>query len=482
MATGMNFKRFTRRVLNGCRRRLVMLQSRFSRRPIVPPPNRALKWLRGNCLSERRPGGQSGDPNVCPEVDGALISTLLAYGEKDLAVELVRRLLSVQHDDGRFVGPDESQDSVFNTSVALGGLLAVGALEPRPTDAARRAADYLVNRMADASTEPPPLHALPPLVDAAERLSCPSYAEAAGRCLDYYADQPDLVRLGGPTGLLVGRLDALLKLDRRDLAEPLIAKLRSLQRADGLSRVRPAELAQLALCWYRIGDWEPADRAMAWLDAHQRPDGRFRDTEAEWAAKYYLDAHRHRVTQFFGRHAHEFPDEVSIDDGRVAAIAASVQPGHRVVEVGCGKGRFLKAILARQPDVRGTGVDPSEGISRHLPREIEAVAGTLESIPLPDDAFDVAFSVEAIEHSANPERAVEEMIRVVRPGGRVIIIDKQRAQWGRLDCPPWEHWPPIDWLTDRLRLGCDDVSAKPVPYDNNPADGLMVAWQGRKLA
>ena len=482
MAAGISFKRLTGRLLHGCRRRVVMLQSRWSRRPIVPPPNRALEWLRDNCLSERRAGGQSGDPNACPEVAGALVPTLLAYGEKDLAVELARRLLSVQRDDGGFSGWAESQDSAFSTGVALGGLLAVGQLEPRATDAARHAADYLVNRMADASTETAPLHALPPLVDAAERLSCPRYAEAARRCLDYHAGRPDLVRLGGPTRLLVGQLDALLELDRRDLAEPVLAELRSFQLPDGASRLRPDGLAHLALCWYRLGWWEPADLAMTWLDAHQRPDGHFCDTEARSAAKFYLDAHRHRVSQFFGRHADEFPDEVSIDDGRVLAIAASVQPGHRVVEVGCGKGRFLTAILARQPDVRCTGVDPSEGLSRHLPPEVRAVAGTLESIPLPDDAFDVAFSVEAIEHSANPKRAVEEMTRVVRPGGRVIIIDKQRAQWGRLDCPPWEHWPPIDWLADHLRRGCDEVSARPVPYDNNPADGLMIAWQGRKLA
>jgi malonyl-CoA O-methyltransferase len=329
------------------------------------------------------------------------------------------------------------------------------------------------------------------LVDAARKLACPRYAEAAGHCLDYYAGHPDLLRLDGSNQMLIGRLDALLELDRRDLAERALARLQSSQRRSRVSPLRVAGLARLALCWYRI-DWpEPADRDMAWLDSHQQADGRFcgpktlflapqSTVEAELAAKFYLDAHRHRVAQFFGRHADRFPDEVSLDDGRVLLLAAAVQPGQRVVEVGCGKGRFLAALLARQPDVHCTGVDPSPGISRHLPPEIESVAGTLESIPLRDDAYDAAFSVEAIQHSANPERAVEELIRIVRPGGRVIIIDKQRSHWGRLDCLPWEHWPQIDWLTDRLRQGCEQVSAQPVPHDNHPADGLVVAWQARK--
>ena len=87
---------------------MVMFHSRFSRRPTVPPPNRALIWLRDNCLLQR-------------PVDGALVRTLLAYGEKDLAVELVGRLLSVQHDDGRFDAPNESKDTAIGTGAAAVG-------------------------------------------------------------------------------------------------------------------------------------------------------------------------------------------------------------------------------------------------------------------------------------------------------------------------------------------------------------------------
>ena len=75
MAADTILKRLAGRILRGCRRRMVMLHSRFSRRPIVPPPNRVLDWLRDNCLPQH-------------PVDGALVETLLAYGEKDLAVEL----------------------------------------------------------------------------------------------------------------------------------------------------------------------------------------------------------------------------------------------------------------------------------------------------------------------------------------------------------------------------------------------------------
>jgi len=89
--------------------------------------------------------------------------------------------------------------------------------------------------------------------------------------------------------------------------------------------------------------------------------------------------------------------------------------------------------------------------------------------------------VEAIEHSANLEAAVSELIRITRRGGSIIIIDKHFAQWGRLECPPWERWPDKDWLRQLLQTGCDQVTAIPISYDSLPAsDGLMYCWHGRK--
>jgi ubiquinone/menaquinone biosynthesis C-methylase UbiE len=196
--------------------------------------------------------------------------------------------------------------------------------------------------------------------------------------------------------------------------------------------------------------------------------------------KYYLDAHRLRVLSFFERTVGDYPAEISPADGRAQAILEIVRPGDRVAEVGCGKGRFLRLINEQIPGVRSTGIDPSPAMLAAAPQGIERVLGSLESIPCPDASFDVVFSVEAIEHAANPEAAVEEMVRVVRPGGWVVVIDKQQSQWGRLACPPWERWPESDRLRRLMNKGCDQVDCVPVSYDGQPADGLLVAWRGRR--
>jgi ubiquinone/menaquinone biosynthesis C-methylase UbiE len=206
----------------------------------------------------------------------------------------------------------------------------------------------------------------------------------------------------------------------------------------------------------------------------------FSDVELSWAAKFYLDANYMRVLSFMERNVHIFPTKIDPEDGRAQSILEVVRPGDRVIEVGCGKARFLKLVRQFYPETRCTGVDISPALLAEVPEGIEKLEGSLERVPCPDDSFDVVFSVEAIEHSSNPTTAIAEMIRIARPGSWVIVIDKQRTHWGRLECLPWEHWPDAGELKRLLNRGCDDVTCEPVNYDGHPADGLMLVWKGRK--
>lgn len=472
-------------------------------------PARALKWIRAH---ESPTGGirvHSGHADAYPEVTGYLIPTLLQCGERELASRLVRWLLCIQRADGSYTSW-HGVPYIFDTGQVLRGLLAAANLVPQALEAARRAADYLCGRMVEggrggwgnrysgAIPESVHLYVLPPLLQAAEILEKPGYREAAERCLEYYCGHKDALQISTLTHFLGYELEALIDLGRADLAMPILNTLREQQAADGSVRAADGArwvcapgLAQLAVCWYKIGQWEPADEALAWLEAHQQPSGGFLgsygpgasyfpDVEVPWAAKFYLDAHLLRVKSFFERNAHIFPSSVSRDDGRAQAILSVIKPKDRVLEVGCGKGRFLKVVREVYPETECTGVDISPALLAHLPADIQALPGSLECIPCPDNDFDVVFSVEAIEHSVNPEAAVAEMIRVTRPGGWVVIVDKQQAHWGRLKCPPWEKWPEVAELSRLLNRGCDHVTATPVGYDGKLPDGLMVVWRGQK--
>jgi ubiquinone/menaquinone biosynthesis C-methylase UbiE len=475
----------------------------------ISAPARALRWT---CAQESPTGGirvNAAHSFSYAEVTGYLIPTLLTYGELELVVRLVRWLVCIQRGSGAYADPDRGEPCVFDTGQALRGLLAASEIVPEALQAARRASDYLCAEMVSLGAggfgerykgnipESVHLYVLPPLCLAAQVLGRPEYQQAAERCLEYYANR-DPVNVNSQLHFIGYKLEALIDLDRVDLAVPVLDRLRSEQGSDGSVRgfsdapwICSSGLAQLALCWYKTGHWEPADRALAWMEKHQTPEGGFFGSygpkasyfpkvEVPWAVKFYLDAHRLRVRLFMERNVNFFPSEVSKEDGRVEAILKLIRSGDHVLEVGCGKGRFLKVVRQVYSDSRCTGVDISPRLLEEAPSDIQRLDGSLESIPCPAGNFDVVFSVEAIEHSANPGAAVAEMIRVTRPGGWVVVIDKQRNHWGRLATVPWEWWPEPEYIAELLSRGCDHVTYEPVRYDNHPADGLMIVWRGRK--
>lgn len=155
--------------------------------------------------------------------------------------------------------------------------------------------------------------------------------------------------------------------------------------------------------------------------------------------------------------------------------------GKRILDVGCGRGRYLRVFQEQEPDAELWGLDISAYMLRDVPQGINTQWGSMLAMPFVDGQFDGAYAVESFEHAIDIDKAVSEICRVVKPGGRIVIIDKNQQHWDLLRTKPWEQWFHKNQLTDMLLRHCVECSCRPIQHwENQEPNGLFLAWEAVK--
>lgn len=114
---------------------------------------------------------------------------------------------------------------------------------------------------------------------------------------------------------------------------------------------------------------------------------------------------------------------------RTISIVAGIGAADVVLDIGCGPGAAVRA--AGEVAAKAVGVDRSEAmidIARRRSRPQSNVSfqvGAAESLPFPDDTFDVVWTIHSFHHWEDPDRGVAETLRVLRPGGRFLIVESE---------------------------------------------------------
>jgi ubiquinone/menaquinone biosynthesis C-methylase UbiE len=192
------------------------------------------------------------------------------------------------------------------------------------------------------------------------------------------------------------------------------------------------------------------------------------------------------IRAFFNRAAADEEHYPSTIDPRIFHVKLVMDhlgdvSGKRVADVGSGKGRFARLVKERYPTASVTALDLAEAMLAHVPKNIHRVAATMTALPLATGSCDGAYATESLEHAIDIPAAVAELARIVRPGGSIVIIDKNVEAWGRLETPEWERWFGRKELEGLLGRHCRNVRSQPISYwEDVEPDGLFLAWLATK--
>jgi len=116
-----------------------------------------------------------------------------------------------------------------------------------------------------------------------------------------------------------------------------------------------------------------------------------------------------------------------VDHEQQVIESLSFRPGQQVLEVGVGTGISLGAY---PPYVRVIGIDPSTDMLAHAIAKIQGNGvghidlrkGDAQEVEFPDNSFDWVTSFHVMTVVSQPRRMMNEMVRVCRPGGRIVLV------------------------------------------------------------
>ena len=181
---------------------------------------------------------------------------------------------------------------------------------------------------------------------------------------------------------------------------------------------------------------------------------------ANRAAPHTTERLRHYWNRHAGSYDHEmaFFERVLFGDGRAWVCA---QATGDTLEVAVGTGRNLSFYPG---DVRLIGIDFSPRMltlarqrAEALGRQVELQPADAQALPFPDAAFDTVVCTLSLCSIPDERRAIAEMRRVLRPGGRLLLLDHiaGRPRWVRV----------LQWLVERITIpiGGEHLRRRPLP-------------------
>ncbi len=500
--------------------------------------NKALNWIYNNSIDNNGITVTSKEKRIYPEVTGYYIPSLLQWGERDLAVSYAKYLCTIQKNDGSWYDSHDKNAYVFDSAQILKGLIAIRDIVPEVDSYIERGCEWILSNMdcsgrlttpskdawgkrEDFCSELIHLYCLTPIKDAGEIFKKPQYGEAVRYILEYYKKEKidKIENFSLLSHFYAYVMEGLFDLGETELCRKSMSRLEEYRNSkDGIPGLKDVTwvcstgMFQLALVWYKLGELERGNSLFnyaaslqnesgGWYGSYPGPSvfslikkkGRpyyFPDSEISWANKYFLDALALKEQLEFEKQSSSFIDEIDESDGRynllwkllnIMSVNGDSQAArYRVIDVGCGKGRYLKRLQYSFPQNEYYAVDLSENVMKGINCVKEKKSGSLTCIPYEKNYFDFVYACESFEHSINLRGAFKELFRIAKAGGIIVIIDKPQEKLGQLDIYEWEQWiRDEDMIKFAEECGGKLEIEESVSYEGKN-DGLFRAWIVKK--
>lgn len=482
----------------------------------------AFKWLEKNIIMNNDSTGVivSTDKRlIYPEVSGYFIPTLLCWGEKERAKQFVDYLITIQNENGSFNDPYGKCEYTFDTGQILKGLWEFVDENEKYKNAFLKGCDYICSMqrndgsiatkddslwgLAYGKKVPESIHlyCLEPLLKATKRFKIDKYELCVKRALEFYLNDKNLTNFDILSHFNAYIIEALIDLGETQRAKKAMEEIAKFQNENGaipayshVKFVCSTGLFQYALCWYKLGINDKANKAFhyalslqnlsgGWYGSYGFDANYFPESEISWATKYFLDALYFKLQNEAKEENSSFLSSIREDDGRYLELVKQIKPlidrgGVTMLDIGIGKARYEKNLYKLYPQIKYYGLNfcYSDG----LPEFISMKEGSFLDLPYEDESFDFVFACESLEHAIDIKKSLKQIYRVLKKDGILLIIDKNIKKIKSLKIGDFEQYFDADQLKTLMQESHFEVEIKEnVPYEGKQ-NNLFIAWVGKK--
>jgi ubiquinone/menaquinone biosynthesis C-methylase UbiE len=154
-------------------------------------------------------------------------------------------------------------------------------------------------------------------------------------------------------------------------------------------------------------------------------------------------------------------------------IRNNVRPGQRLLDAGCG--RYMKFCRAFSDVARVVGIDLESQLDTRNRNAPFGVRGDIGHLPFPAESFDMVISRSVVEHLEDPPRVFREFFRVLRPGGKVVVVTPNRYDYVSVVAALTPYWLHRRLVSRVFEVPEDDVF--PTLYRANTISSIRKAFR-----